>query len=817
MDTKTQPQSQAVLVHDLSSAVWELTDETSGAQWPAHVPGSVHLDLLNAGAIPDPFYRENETELSWIGERNWRYSCQFTVDEAVLGRSHQVLRFLGLDTLATVFLNGREVLRADNMHRTWEVDVTGLLRHADNTLVIRFASALKEIRQRQQEKALPGWYTMMCVEGPGWLRKQLSNFGWDWGPALVTAGVWRGVSLVAFDDVRLSGVRIDQQHEEDAVLVTISSELSTGLPVGSELRVRVVDPDGQVVAEQSGGAHPTVVVVEQPRLWWPNGLGPQPLYDVHVEVVGATGDILDATSRRIGLRTLRLVREQDEVGETFLFECNGVRFFTKGANWIPADAVVGRASTETLRQLVADAAAAHMNMLRVWGGGVYEEDAFYDACDELGICVWQDVAFACATFPGFDPSYLDSVLAEVDDNARRLRHHPCIALWCGNNELEMGLVGDGWTSSHMSWEDYKPLMDRLLPDVLAEHDPGRSYWPASPHTPGGNRADADDPTRGDAHLWKVWHGGERPTWYRTSQHRFVSEFGFQSFPHPLTVESFTEPQDRDLTSPVMDLHQKAMAAGANGSAELARQLVQFFRTSRSWDDLVWQTQLLQAEVVVTGIEHWRRNMPTTMGTLYWQLNDCWPGPSWSSIDSAGRWKALHHALRRAYAPTMLSLVEDANSGAVAVHVTNDRLEPVHAEVLWTITTCEGNTVETGRMTVHAPPQSSVHVGTVDASAALGEYGSRNTLVWAELVGDPQQSALATFSAPKHLALRDPELRIEVEGDEVTLAVNRPALWVWVDVPGASDNFFHMPPGKRVITVPGAKPGMVARSLFDTSC
>jgi beta-mannosidase len=267
----------------------------------------------------------------------------------------------------------------------------------------------------------------------------------------------------------------------------------------------------------------------------------------------------------------------------------------------------------------------------------------------------------------------------------------------------------------------------------------------------------------------------------------------------------------------MDLHQKAMAAGANGSAELARQLVQFFRTPASWEDLIWQTQLLQAEVVVTGIEHWRRNMPTTMGTLYWQLNDCWPGQSWSSIDSKGRWKALHHALRRTYAPIMLSLVEDPDTGSVAVHVTNDRLEPVFAEVLWTITTCEGDPVETGTMALHAPPQSSVQVGVVDASGALGEHGPRNTLVWAELVGDAQQSALATFSAPKHLDLRDPELRVEVEGDEVTLAVNRPALWVWVDVPGASDNFFHMPPGKRVITVPGATPGLGARSLFDTSC
>ncbi|MFN2540078.1 MAG: glycoside hydrolase family 2 protein [Mycobacteriales bacterium] len=814
MTVETRQESRRVLVHDLGEADWELVHAASGDRWPAQVPGSVHADLLRAEAIPDPFYRENETLLSWIGEREWQYTSRFALDPEFLCRDRQLLSFLGLDTLATVVLNGTEVLRADNMHRTWELDVTGLLR-ADNSMVVTFASPLTEIRRRQAERPLPGWYTMMCIDGTGWLRKELANFGWDWGPALVTAGIWRGANLTAYDDVRVTGLAISQEHQAGAVELLVDAELSADLPPGHALRTRLVGPDGDVVADERHTTNGVVLTVREPSLWWPNGLGSQPFYELDVQLIGADGVVLDSTRRRIGLRTLVLVREPDEHGESFRFECNGVPFFAKGANWIPADAVIGRTTDATVRERLADAAGAHMNMLRVWGGGFYESDDFYDACDELGICVWQDVAFACATFPGFDQAYLENVVAEVVDNARRLRHHPSLALWCGNNELELGLVGDNWNEHHMSWADYEPLMDRLLPDALADHDPGRSYWPASPHSP-GNRKDADDPSRGDAHLWKVWHGGEHPSWYRSSRHRFISEFGFQSFPHPATVEGFTEPSDRDLASPVMDLHQKAMAAGANGSAELARQLVQSFRTPRGWDELVWQTQLLQAHAVVTGVEHWRRNMPETMGTLYWQLNDCWPGASWSSIDSDGRWKALHYAIRRAYAPTMLSLVENVAEGTVSAYVSNDLREVVDTEILWTVTTCDGDPVDSGTLTFTVPAQSSGCAGVIDVSAALAAHGARNTLVWAQLVGDDEQSTLATFAPPKHLALRDPGLRIDVEGDEVTLAVERPALWVWVDAPGASDNFFHMPPGKRVITVPGAVEGLVARSLLDTS-
>ena len=425
------------------------------------------------------------------------------------------------------------------------------------------------------------------------------------------------------------------------------------------------------------------------------------------------------------------------------------------------------------------------------------------------------------TCPGDDERYLDNVRAEFEQNVRRLRHHPSLALWCGNNELEMGLVGDEWSESTMAWADYTPLMDGVLADAVRRLDPDRDYWPASPHTPGENRKDSNDSGAGDAHLWWVWHGGRPATWFRESAHRFVSEFGFQSLPHPATIASFTSPEDRDLASAVMDAHQKATALGASGSAELARQLVQHFRTPASFDDLTWQTQFLQAAMVTTGVEHWRRAMERTRGTLYWQLNDCWPGPSWSSVDSHGRWKALHYAIRRAYAPVLLSLREDVTTNTVEVHVTNDLLSDVTVAADWTVVRTDGRVVSSGTEIVTAGPQRDVTVTVVDATAAVEAHGARNVLVFASLREFPEQRSVAMFVPPKHLSLDDPGLTVTRDGNLVTMSVERPALWVWLDAGGAplraSDNFFALAPGNYSITADVADGvDLVVRSLVDTT-
>jgi beta-mannosidase len=807
---------------DLGGPGWELTEAGSDRRYPADVPGCVHSDLLAAGAIDDPFWRENEAAVAWIGDRDWCYARRFDVPAEVFEREHQLLRFAGLDTLATVTLNGRVVLTADNMHRQWEVDATGLLRRSGNVLAVTFASANAEIRRRQAGRRLPGWYGISSIEGAGWLRKQLSNFGWDWGPSLVTAGIWRPVSLIGWDDVLLTDVVIAQRHSDGTVALDVSVSSAEPMPSGCLLSVEVRGPEGELAASAVVDGGSATVDVPDPQLWWPNGLGAQPLYRVDVAVLGADGAVVAWASRRVGLRTLRLVREADADGETFGFECNGVPFFAKGANWIPADAVVARASAQTLRSLVFDAAAANMNMLRVWGGNVYEEDAFYDACDEAGICVWQDAAFACVTFPSFDAAYVANVQAELADNIRRVRHHPSLALWCGNNELEMGLVGDDWNDWQMPWDDYAPFVDEVVGGVVRELDPDRDYWPGSPHTPGELRRESNSPAAGDAHLWAVWHGGQSGTWYRTSTHRFVSEFGFQSYPHPATMAAVTEPGDRDLASPVIDAHQKATAAGASGNAELARQLVRHFRTPASWDGLIWQTQLLQSLTVTTGLEHWRRSMDRTRGALYWQLNDCWPGPSWSSIDYFGHWKALHHAARRAFAPVMLSLLEDAASSTVEVHVTNETRAPVDVPMEWTVVRTDGEVLASGTEKATVEAQTSRRVVTVDAGAHVAAHGARNVLVFATVANLPEQRAMTAFVPIKHLSLQDPQLSISRDGDSVTVTATRPAPWVWLDAGGdaplrVSDNFFAMLPGTYTVSLEGSSPAgeLGAMSLLDT--
>jgi beta-mannosidase len=817
----------SVVVADLGGDAWELTDLTVAAgsdsrhRTPAVVPGSVHLDLLASGEIPDPFHRENEVELAWIGDHDWSYARRFDVADELWGRGHHLLRFHGLDTLAEVTLNGRRILVADNMHRRWDVDVTGLLRREGNELDVRFGSANSAIRLRQAERRLPGWYTVMSIEGTGWLRKQLSNFGWDWGPSLVTAGVWRPVELIGYDDLLVTHVAIDQEHAGGAVALEVRVEMSSPLPPTHVVTVELRDPDGILVDSATGIGGGVRVQVPSPRLWWPNGLGEQPLYQVGVTVARVDGAVVAGSSRRIGLRTLRLVREPDADGETFGFECNGVPFFAKGANWIPADAVVGRPGASAGPRGVMDAAPPHKNNLRGWGGGgVYEDDAFYDACDEAGICVWQDAAFACVTFPGTDREYVASVRAEVEDNVRRLRHHPSLALWCGNNELEMGLVGDEWNDWQMPWSDYTPMMDEVIPEVVRRLDRQRDYWPASPHTPGELRTESNSPAAGDAHLWKVWHGGERGGWYRTSTHRFVSEFGFQSYPHPSTMAAVTDPGDRDLASPVVDAHQKATAAGASGNAELARQLVQSFRSPATWDDLIWQTQLLQALTVTTGIEHWRRSMARTRGVLYWQLNDCWPGPSWSSIDYRGHWKALHHAARRAFAPVMLSLVEDVVASRAEVHVSNDGRESVTLPVDWTVLHTDGRVLGSGAHKATVEAQASLHVLTVDATSYVAEHGARNVVVYVTIPDHPAQRSMTAFVPMKHLSLQDPVLSVTRAGREVTITADRPAPWVWLDAGDMplrlSDNFFAMAPGSYAVTLESSPAGEVAaRSLVDT--
>lgn len=819
------------------NGTWNLAREGDSEAIPALVPGCVHLALKAAGRIPDPYFRDNEDCLQWIGETVWVYTRTFEAAPELLACERVLLVSEGLDTFATVTINDREIARSDNMFRRYEWDVRAALREGVNEIKIRFDSTMPYLKKRQEEQFL--WHTGIDhhrVNGSNWVRKEQCNYGWDWGPILVTAGIWRDLSLRGIRRSRLVETEVRQHHAPDGVvMLELKGRVETIEP-GMSLRFTVSYEGEEWCTREvslSETTATTSVTLDQPHLWWPNGLGEQALYDVSIELLNAEGESMDFEAKRIGLRTLELVRERDEWGESFHFRCNGCDFFAKGANWIPADTFDAAVTDDILRDLLQSAADAHLNFIRVWGGGVYERDEFYSLCDELGLCVWQDFMFACSAYPAHEPAFLENVRHEAEENVRRLRHHPSIALWCGNNELEQigGIIGD--QPGAMRWPDYVELFDKLLARIVAELDPGRPYWPSSEHSPMGNRVGdgaSSDPRWGDAHLWSVWHGRKPFEWYRTSFHRFCSEFGFQSFPHPVTVESYTAPEDRNITSYVMERHQRSPI----GNSAIIDYLLSWFRLPVGWRNTVWLSQILQGLAIKYAVEHWRRNMPRCMGAIYWQLNDCWPVASWSSLDYQRRWKALHYEARRFFAPLLISGVEDLASGTLEVWLTSDALAVRDVEVAVDVYTVDGTKVKDRKWTVATPSNGPKCIETMDLSGELSKFSERDLLVKLRVFegGELTTENLVTFARPKHLALRRPALtieRVEETGEETVFAIStdRPALWVWLEVDEDpdlrwTDNFFTVLPGERKIVRPqdgfgeGLEPARIRlRSLYDT--
>ncbi len=814
---------------------WHLEQVDGEHACEATVPGCVHTDLLADGQIPDPYYRDQELQCRWPGAADWRYRRAVELDDQMLSADRLELICEGLDTFATVRLNGTILGRTANMFRTWRWDISRIARAGANRLEIEFRSPLPEMARRQKARPLPAWGSdHHKVFGGNWIRKMQCNFGWDWAPTLITCGIWRPIRIEATDTARIAEIAVSQSHRRGKVDLTVDVAVET---TGSqELAARVCLLDGeQVAGEQTvpvaKGAARAEIALGDPKLWWPNGLGDQPLYELCVEIQDAAGQTVDTDMRRIGLRRLELVRQDDQWGQSFHFRANGVDFFAKGANWIPADALPTRLEREDYRRLLVDAAAVHFNFIRVWGGGIYEDDAFYEICDELGICVWQDFMFACASYPTFDADWMDNVAVEAEENVKRLGHHACLAVWCGNNELEQGLVGKKWTEQTMSWADYKKLFDTLLGRVVAEHDPQRTYWPCSPHSPVGDRDFWQNPDCGDVHLWGVWHGLKPFEWYRSCLHRFCSEFGFQSFPHPRTVEGYTAPEDRNVTSYVMEHHQRS----GIGNKTILTYMLDWFRMPRSFEQTVWLSQIIQALGMKYAVEHWRRNMPRCMGALYWQLNDCWPVASWSSIDAAGRWKALHYLARRFFAPLLISGVERPDDGKVEIHLTSDLPSARTVTAAWQATDLEGNLLLEGSRDCRTRVGGSIRAAVVDCRSLLTSPGPRGLLIWLDLLADGKRIArdLVTFCRPKHMQLPDPALSFDLveAGDgvfDVMVKTERPALWVWLDAEGLDarpdDNFFHLAgrSGKavRLQVDPSVDAGQVkaalrVRSLRDT--
>ncbi len=822
--------------------LWRLRQHKDRSAVSAHVPGCVHLDLLRAGKIPDPFFRDQEKAVKWIEHEDWVYDRSFVVAPELIARRRILLRCEGLDTLAEVSLNRRKLCDTDNMFRIYEWDVTNLLKAGRNTIAIRFRSTLRHGTPLYQRNRL----IVSSEAGPeyrvrAFFRKEQCNYGWDWGPALVTCGIWRPICLLGFDVARLVGVRLQQDHSRRGeVSVQVTAGVERAITKGPLVAVASLDYLGKTVAEERvpvprGGRVRLNLRVRQPKLWWPHGLGEQPLYQLRVRLLDRDGRVVDEQTRRVGLRTLRLIREADKDGETFCFAANGVRFFAKGANWIPADTFAPSVTPERTRDLLCSARDAHMNMLRVWGGGIYESDVFYDLCDELGICVWQDFMFACAAYPLNDRDFIDNVRREAEDQVGRLGHHACLALWCGNNELEGGKANSQarWEDGRMPYADYGRLFDKLLPKVVRSLAPETDYWPSSPHSPQGKRDDRENPRWGDAHLYRVQLQGLPFENFRTYQTRFMSEFGgFTCLPHPRTVATFTQPEDRELNHPILAGHEKCKRSTGRTFA----YVLDWFRMPRDFDSANWLGQILCGFSLEYSIEHLRRQMPRTMGALYWMLNDTWPCSSFSTVDYFGRWKAPHYYIKRAFAPVAVSGVEDLKRELVELHAVNDLTRAVESQLVWTVLNVTGRVLGRGKQKVRLASQSHAHLMDLNMRPFLARYAPNDLLVFFSLLSDGSQALsrnLAFFQPPRLMPLVDPRLMATVRAAapgafEITVRSRAPALHVWLDVDGLdarfSDNFFHLPPGQpiRIGVVPQSPTSIETlrrrlrlRSLFDT--
>lgn len=805
---------------------WRMHEADSETWHSAHVPGSVYADLMADGTMPDPFWRENELDAFERMKKDYVYQRTFTVTEAQLAHAHVELVCEGLDTLAHVSLNGREIAFADNMHITWVWDVKEQLHTGENTLEIRFDSPILYCAKKASEA--PGWESSDATPGFRHLRKAHCMFGWDWGPRLPDAGIWRPIFLRTWDAARLENALMLQVHHDGVVDVTIRPEIAGESAWSAEITA----PDGEVMIIPETTAAEQVVRVKNPQLWWPNGLGKQPLYRVTVRLAAG-----DTRTWRIGLRTMTVSREKDEWGEEFCHVVNGVKVFAMGADYIPEDNILARVTPERTRRLLEDCKAANFNAIRVWGGGYYPDDAFYDICDELGLLVWQDLMYACA-FYDLTPDFERSIRVETQQNVARLRHHASLALICGNNEMEMFMAGaNSALINHRTWEfvptyphhitDYVKMFEYILPAIVKETAPQTYWWPASPSS-GGNFDAPNDENRGDNHYWDVWHGEKPFTEYRKFFFRYASEFGFQSFPCLKSVEQFTLPDDRNIFSRVMERHQRNQAA--NG--KILSYLSQTFRYPNSFDDLLYASQLMQAEAIRYGVEHWRRNRGRCMGAIIWQLNDIWPVASWASIDYYGRWKALHYAAKRFFAPVMISAEEEGELSqnpkineyhpaplekSFRLNVCNETLRDVTGEVVWALRTPDGAIVRQGHQALTIPAMSAKWLDKVDcADASLtGHYVS-----FAFVVDDKTVSeGTCIFCAPKHFEFTDPQLTAETHGDTIIVTSHAYAKQVWLESEDADllldDNAFDMNPGTKVVrVVRGSAEKVRVRSVWD---
>jgi beta-mannosidase len=808
---------------DLSTG-WEFRGaEDNGAEWlGAMVPGCVHTDLIRHGLIPDPFYGRNELELQWIEERDWDYRLSFAVDASLLDEEHVDLVCEGLDTVASVRLNGEIILENENMFHRHRLPVKGRLKAGGNALEIRFGSAMKYIRTHRLD--FVGRDICDPRGGSPRIRKQPCQFGWDWGPRFVTCGIWRPIFLEGWSGNRIESVRIEQKHARGSVGLRFLPELERA---DNTARFRAtVSLNGETVAAGEFQTSDFTLEVPNPLLWWPAGQGEQPLYEASVELV-REGAPISIWTRRIGLRTIELDREPDGLDvkgvggialNRFGFRVNGRLIFSKGGNWIPAHSFVAGLTRADYEPLLRSMVDANMNMVRLWGGGVYEHEAFYDLCDEMGLMVWHDLMFACALYPS-DDAFVASVEREARDQVTRVRHHASLALWCGNNEVT-SIHNETMRKDAKLREGYARVFLIALPPVVRGCDPVTPYIHSSPCHPVAEIPETRPPSH-DEHDWTVWHGRASVDHFEKTQHLFVSEFGLQSYPSPAVAATFCPPEELNILSPVFEAHQKNTA----GNEIIFHYSAKLFRYPGDYRGASYLSQLNQAHCMQVAIEHFRRQQPQCLGALYWQINDCWPVASWSSLEFGGNWKALHHYARRFFAPRLVSIKlhgEEAagvgnyqrnTRGVAELWTVSDAPEKRTAEVSWQLVTLKGEPLAQGR------ERSVLHYGeavsrrTLDLTAELDRVGKENAVLLARLTdadtGEELSRNAALFTAPRFLQLsREPIQQAKTwrSPHELELTLQAPVFHYGVCIEPqrdavVSDNYFHLSPGEtRVVKI-----------------
>ena len=802
---------------------WQFRQVAAGAQdaetgWlPATVPGDVHLDLLANKKIDDPFFRDNEAKLQWIENESFEYRLNFDASPSLMARSNVDLIFDGLDAVSQVYLNGVQVLAADNMFRIWRVPVKGHLHPGKNLLRVVFPSPIKAA---QEVAAGDAFRLKSMTADKTYVRKAAYEFGWDWGPKFVTSGIWRPVRLEAWDKVRIADFAIRQRDvSKDVAHASAEVEVEAATAGSAKVSVQYAD-DGKpvtlrTVASLHAGRNVIVLPVEirQPKLWYPAGYGDQPLYEFTAQV--STGvQPADERKAKVGLRTIVLHRELDKWGRSFELVVNGIPVFAKGADVIPFDSFPNRVTTADYRRILESARDANMTTIRHWGGGYYETEEFYSICDELGIMIWQDFQFGNDWQPGTYAFKLN-IQAEAEDQVRRLRNHPSIVLWSGNNETEAAF---SWGPRPtlppdvrlLIWQDYLTEFSGILPRVVARLDPETPYWPSSPSA--DYEPLSDHYQSGDAHIWDVWHGRVPFSTYETHHARFVTEYGFQSFPEMKTIEAFTTPEDRTgIFTPVMLAHQK----NNEGNSIIHDYLLKDYSEPKDFASFLYVSQVLQAEGIKIGAEHFRRSRPETMGSIFWQLNDCWPVASWSSIDYYGRWKALQYYARRFYAPILVSPhVED---GSLKVYIVSDKTVVTPATLRVRLMDFDGNVLLEESQPVDVAPLASKDYldWPLKKLADAGAANTSRVFVVADLqtggatdfaMNGKQISRNLAYLAPvKEIHLKPAQLKVETTGAQGSykIRIGSPVLARSVyltfgdlDVQ-VSDNYFDIMPGETV--------------------